>query len=124
MKKKERRAGKLSERWPTLACRERNPALVFPTAELPKNCPGETCHMRGGPFAHDDTGAKGNGDVDWRCRLDIHLGELAEILLSVTGWNRVDTWACYGPTESMPLEGNESWRSGGMHTIWAYKTKR
>jgi len=71
----------LSECWLTLACRERNPALVFPTAELPKNCPGETCHMRGGPFAHDDTGAKGNGDVDWI--------SILENLLKFCSWSPV-----------------------------------
>ena len=34
-------------------------------AELPKICPGATCHIRRGLFAHDDTGADCDGDVDW-----------------------------------------------------------
>jgi len=34
-------------------------------AEQPKNCPGETCHTGGEPFARDDTGAKRDEDVDW-----------------------------------------------------------
>jgi len=48
-----------------MACRARNPALGFPIAELPKTCPGATCHVRRGLFVLDDTGAEGDGDVDW-----------------------------------------------------------
>jgi len=80
-----------------------NPALRFPMAELPKVCPGETCHARSGLFAHDDTGSEGDGDVDRICL----LGDLPKFCSSRSPVE-VDILACYGAAASMPSEGNES----------------